>query len=674
MSREPREGSNQAADAFFDFLQEKLGLIYVLVSISATAGLCYLIYSYLFDDAFRFASKDGMGVYKHGGYVTFHLLLAISVTLSIGNSFFHRGWLRGVGDFIVGSLFVLIGFSVVPVAALLGLSSMAAGNFGWFQWVLLVPCVMWIAYGIQGWICGVVQDQVMVRQGGQAEESPSESVAFPAVRSRLTFADIVGMEDLKARLMEAGKEIRQQNRESRNGILLSGEPGNGKTLFAEALAGELKLPIINVGYGDLASRWVNQTTEQVMALFASARRQSPCLLFIDEIDSLISARDGQSGSEEGPRITNTILTEIVKLRGSGVVLVGATNFLDKLDAAAIREGRFDYKIEVPCPDQPAREAILSRSLAKAGGRGLQIEAGVVERAAKRWVGFSASRIDAVGKEAGKSVAKQGGGLSFDDLMAAMRRIQGRAGKLVEGTPSLAEMSLTAGMRDPLHKLAVRMERIVEIEEMGGTVPRGVLFYGPAGTGKTLTAQALAKTAGWAFLPVQGMDLIRDQEKIEAIFKEAADIRPCVLFIDEADDLLAQREGSPYAAMTNKFLSVMDGAGGKTPDVMVVAATNFPERLDGAALRGGRFTEKIGFETSDQGQVIALVSKWMDNLKLSRSSDLTVEAITSLMVGHSPANIRSALQHAVNEVAARSLTGGSSKIGLDDVEAALNVVA
>ncbi|MDN0082485.1 AAA family ATPase [Crenobacter sp. SG2305] len=672
MSRNQRE-MDEVMDGMFHGIHSKFGVvstllgavslyIWILVVYGGATGQLHMQSAKVFGEMY---APNGLGY-------LFAIVVYACIAITIATSGFVRGWPRGLMAMFSGILGSVFGFALVPLVGFASIMTIIHGHGSWFQWLLAVPGLLWVAYGVQGWICGREGERVMRPIGDSDQGKEAALPTFPAAQPKLTFADIVGMDDLKARLLEAGNEVRQK-RDSRNGILLSGEPGNGKTMFAEALAGELGLRFLSVSYGDVASRWVNQTTEQLMALFVAARRQAPCVLFIDEIDSLISSRDSQGSSEEGPRITNTFLTEIVKLRGSGVVFIGATNFLDKLDAAAIREGRFDYKIEVSSPDLPARVAILSKALAKAGGRAVQIESGAVERVAKRWSGFSASRIDAVGKEAGKAAVKKSGRITFDGLMAAMRTVQGRAGKMADGVPTLAEMSLTAGMRDPLNKLAIRMERIVELEELGGTVPRGVLFHGPAGTGKTLAAQALAKTAGWAFLAVQGMDLIRDQAKIEAIFKEAADIRPCVLFIDEADDLLAHREGSPYAAVTNKFLSVMDGAGGKTPDVMVIAATNFPERLDEAALRGGRFTEKVGFETADDSQASALVSSWLSSLKLGLANDVNQASLVRLMVGQSPANIRATLQHVVDDVAARSLTGGSATIGMADIKAALEMV-
>ena len=233
---------------------------------------------------------------------------------------------------------------------------------------------------------------------------------------------------------------------------------------------------------------------------------------------------------------------------------------------------------------------------------------------------------------------------------------------------------TDELRDELNSLAVRMEKIEQIEEMGGTLPTGLLFFGPAGTGKTLTACSLAKTAGWAFVNTSGNDLLRDQGNIDKLLREASELRPCIVFIDEADDVLALRTTSPYGAtVTNKLLTAMDGAGGKIPDVLFIAATNHPENLDPATMRGGRFTEKVEFTLPDETTILAMVNKWRSTLKIEVRRDLKNEEIARQLVGLAPANINATLQAAVNRAATRGLGNRRAIIEIDDVLAGMESV-
>jgi transitional endoplasmic reticulum ATPase len=109
--------------------------------------------------------------------------------------------------------------------------------------------------------------------------------------ARYRFGDLVGMANTKKRLHAAGQAILAGDGATRNGILLFGEPGNGKTMFAEALAGELDVPFFTLTYGDVASKWINETPQKVDAAFKQAHRLGRCVLFIDEFDSFVKPRD-----------------------------------------------------------------------------------------------------------------------------------------------------------------------------------------------------------------------------------------------------------------------------------------------------------------------------------------------------------------------------------------------
>lgn len=489
---------------------------------------------------------------------------------------------------------------------------------------------------------------------------------FEISRARYTFKDVMGMEDLKKKLRDAASSIKSNGK---NGILLTGEPGNGKTFIAEALAGELKLPFMPITYGDVASKWINQTTEQVVAAFDSALQAAPCLLFLDEIDSLIKDRNGASGgSGEQMQTTNAILTKLVDLRGSGVIIVAASNYSDLLDQAATREGRFDFKIEVPPPDYEARFGLLGAFM----GTELTYAEGVRERTAKRWEGFSLARIRTVVEVCSKEVKKQGKVLiELDDIRAALREVQGSAGeKLAENTKSVEELSFPDKEKRKLLTLAKRMVEIDEVERLGGTVPKGVLFFGPPGTGKTATAKGLAKSSGWAFISTTGQALLSDPEKVDEILKKAADIRPCIVFIDEADDVLQDRGGSGILgkASTNKLLAAMDGVGNH-PDVMFVAATNHPEILDAAAVRGGRFSEQFEFGLPDLDTVQTFIAQWIAGKRETPfGAGFTPETAANILFGFSLADVQDRLQRAVNQSTDKLLSGG--KVEIRDLEAVL----
>lgn len=494
------------------------------------------------------------------------------------------------------------------------------------------------------------------------QERPAKAVrAKPLVGPG--FAAVAGNADLKAKLLEAAREAMQPgNTQVRNGILLYGDPGNGKTFLIEALAQELKMPLISLTYGEVASQWVGETTKNIMPLIAKARASAPCVLFFDEADSLLERRSDGGGRAGGgrdmDRTTTALLTEVVRLRGSGVVLVAATNFLDKLDPAATREGRFDFKIEVTSPDEPARIGLLQGGLRR-HAKGVKIPDAVVLSAAKRWKGFSVKRILAVAEQVPSYVKRTGKReLVYDDLKAVLREVQGAKAGAPEGTKSLDELVLLPEQRRVLKALATRLQKSFEIEEAGGSLPTGLLFSGPPGTGKTETARSLAKASGYAFLATAGNDLIGDPGKIDKLYRDAMNLRPAIVFVDEADDLLADRANSPYKSVTNKFLTIMDGAGGRIPDILYVAATNHPDALDSAATRGGRFTEKVEFSPPDAEAMTPWVADWLKSK--GWRSELEAHEIARALDGQPMANVAAVLQQAVNEALTQS-TDFSSRV-------------
>ncbi len=178
------------------------------------------------------------------------------------------------------------------------------------------------------------------------------------------FADVGGMEPLKTEIersairpltrLDAAYE--RFNISPPNGILFYGPPGTGKTLFARAIAGELGHPYLELSAGDIKSRWVNKSTEQVNRLFAEAAQFDRCVIFIDEIDALLASRESDVNREH-TQVVNEFLAHL-DADDPNYLVIAATNRVELLDDAATRRGRFDQQYELGLPDRDAREAIF----------------------------------------------------------------------------------------------------------------------------------------------------------------------------------------------------------------------------------------------------------------------------------------------------------------------------
>ncbi|WP_375395971.1 CDC48 family AAA ATPase [uncultured Sphingomonas sp.] len=185
---------------------------------------------------------------------------------------------------------------------------------------------------------------------------------------RVRWEDVGGLDDAQMRLKE-GVELPLKDPEAfrrlgirpAKGFLLYGPPGTGKTLLAKAVAREAQANFIATKSSDLLSKWYGESEQQIARLFARARQVSPCIIFIDELDSLVPARGSGGGEPQvTERVVNTILAEMDGLEElQSVVVIGATNRPNLVDPALLRPGRFDELVYVGVPDEPGRRRILS---------------------------------------------------------------------------------------------------------------------------------------------------------------------------------------------------------------------------------------------------------------------------------------------------------------------------
>jgi len=204
-------------------------------------------------------------------------------------------------------------------------------------------------------------------RGGAMSFGKSRAKMLTENTNRVTFEDVAGVESAKEDLKEVVEFLEDPSRFTRlgaripTGALLVGPPGTGKTLLARAVAGEAGVPFFTISGSDFVEMFVGVGASRVRDMFADARKNAPCIIFIDEIDAVGRHRGvGTSGGhEEREQTLNQLLVEMDGFQGDeGVIIIAATNRPDVLDKALLRPGRFDRQIEVPYPDILGREKIL----------------------------------------------------------------------------------------------------------------------------------------------------------------------------------------------------------------------------------------------------------------------------------------------------------------------------
>jgi len=235
------------------------------------------------------------------------------------------------------------------------------------------------------------------------------------------FTSVGGMDELKERLQNTVIEPVQNSEtydeygiDVLSGLLLYGPPGCGKTHLAGALAGELGHSFIEVTPADLSSKWMGEPASNVADLFEIARANAPCILFIDEIDGVAGSRRG-STSDNQQQLVNQLLTEVEGAAEHDVVTVGATNFVEDVDSALRRSGRFDERVEVPPPDATARREILKIHLSDrpiAEGVDWDAIVGPTE-------GYAASDIELLAEDAARHALRDGSEIQQQHLETAV---------------------------------------------------------------------------------------------------------------------------------------------------------------------------------------------------------------------------------------------------------------
>ncbi len=227
----------------------------------------------------------------------------------------------------------------------------------WFPMILLI--------GV--WIFFMRQMQGGGKGGGPFSFGKSKARQLDESSNQTTFADVAGCDEAKEEVVEVVDFLKEPTKFQKlggripRGVLLVGPPGTGKTLLARAIAGEAKVPFFSISGSDFVEMFVGVGAARVRDMFETAKKNSPCIIFIDEIDAVGRSRGGGTGggNDEREQTLNQLLVEMDGFEASsGVIIIAATNRADVLDKALLRPGRFDRQVMVGLPDIKGREQIL----------------------------------------------------------------------------------------------------------------------------------------------------------------------------------------------------------------------------------------------------------------------------------------------------------------------------
>ncbi|MBE7381474.1 MAG: AAA family ATPase [Leptolyngbya sp. SIO1E4] len=406
--------------------------------------------------------------------------------------------------------------------------------------------------------------------------------------------------------------LAQLGLEPPKGVLLVGPPGTGKTLTARSLAEALGVSYIAIVGPEVMGKYYGEAEGRLRKVFEKAAKSAPCLIFIDEIDSLAPDRSQVEGEVEKRLVAQLLSLMDGFAKTQGVIVLGATNRPDHLDPALRRPGRFDREVQFRVPDRAGRLEILQIQTRQMP-LDESVSLGVIADLAVGMVGADLKAL--CQKAAYLALRRQVPSLndpipenlqvSQADFDAALKAVNPSVLRAVEVESPQVDWEAIGGLEDAKRTLQESVEGALLSPELyqqtGATAPRGILLWGPPGTGKTLLAKALAAQAHANFIAVNGPELLSRwvgaaEQAVRELFAKARQAAPCVVFIDEIDTLVPVRgqfqgDSGVSDRVVGQLLTELDGLRTCT-DVLLVGATNRRSALDPALLRAGRLDLQI----------------------------------------------------------------------------------
>jgi len=440
--------------------------------------------------------------------------------------------------------------------------------------------------------------------------------------------------------------------EPHSGILLYGPPGCGKTLLAKVLASESDANIYSINGPEIMNKYYGETEARLRDIFKEAKDNSPSIIFIDEIDAIAPKREEVYGDVE-KRVVAQLLALMDGLTERGnVVVLGATNRPDSVDPALRRPGRFDREVEISVPNADGRLEILQIHT-----RGMPLGKDIeLKNLASELHGYTGADIKSLCREAAiKAIRRYLPEIDLESERIPSKMLQSMEIKLRDFYDSMHEVIPTAmrefyverakvwwkdvgGLKHAKKTLQDNLIRAInnpdKFVKMGVKPPKGALFYGPPGCGKTLLARSLAAESGANMILVRGTEILskwvgESEKAIREIFRKAKASAPCIIIFDELDSLAkikTSEESKIRETVISQLLTEMEDA--TTSRIVVIGITNRPDMIDNAILRSGRLEIILYIQPPDEKGRLEIIKILTSKMRLTSDVNLNEIALST----------------------------------------------
>jgi transitional endoplasmic reticulum ATPase len=490
-------------------------------------------------------------------------------------------------------------------------------------------------------------------QGNREDKSPDPEVIItppPAEgkESAASLKDVGGLTEVLRELKELVEIplkrpdlLAKLGLEPPRGVLLVGPPGTGKTLTARGLAEELGVNYIAIVGPEVMGKYYGEAEGRLRSIFEKAAKAAPCIVFIDEIDSLAPDRSKVEGEVEKRLVAQLLGLMDGFAKTTGVIVLAATNRPDHLDPALRRPGRIDREVQFRVPDRNGRLEILT-ILTRSMPLDESVDLGAI---ADLSVGMVGADLKAICQKAAYTTLRRHVPslqesspeimtVNREDFLQALKQVKPSVLRSVEVESPNIPWDQIGGLEEIKRTLQESVEGALLYPELyqrtGAKAPRGILLWGPPGTGKTMLAKAVASQARANFIAVNGPELLSRwvgaaEQEVRELFTKARQAAPCVVFIDEIDTLVPARgrfqgDSGVSDRVVGQLLTELDGLQ-ECLNVLLIGATNRPDSLDPALMRAGRLDLQLKVDLPGLNSRLAILQVHNGDRPLS-NVDLT----------------------------------------------------